>query len=303
MGWNMSATQLTIRRADEQDNPPFAALAEYATQIAAGTSTACRSLARGDADIAIHWDGGRHHALRNRASGFCYVADIVLAIMLLAKEGRVFDTPRIDLSSSQHPGEREPQDTLVEVPAPPPRPRRPRILYVDLDLHFGDGVHQAFLSPAHYPSASTSKPPRPPQVLTLSIHHASPLFFPRTPAADLPAADTPHPFSLSLPLAAYAQPSTYARVWGSVEAVREAFNPDYVVLQLGVDGFPGDRVGQVGAWGVEGEGGMRWCVEKVMGWGRPLCVLGGGGYDHANTGRAWAVATASLVSTDCVSRG
>ena len=231
--------------------------------------TACHLLATGAADITINWDGGRHHALRNRASGFCYVADIVLGIMRLVKYG----------TSKTRKG-------------------RPRIMYLDLDLHYGDGVAQAFLSPTTYPSIipDGKKPPRPPNVLTLSIHHAAPDFFPPSSKySSIPSKDTGHPFTLSIPLRSYPSSKTYASVWRSVESVKDAFDPDYVVLQRGVDGLPGDRVGQYGNWSIDRPGGVRWYVEQVKNWDVPLCVLGGGGYDHANAARAWAVATAALV--------
>jgi histone deacetylase 1/2 len=173
-------------------------------------------------------------------------------------------------------------------------------MYLDLDLHYGDGVAQAFLSPTHYlPTyVQPKKPPRPPQVLTLSVHHSSPIFFPPTTQfSGLPQPDTPHPFTLSLPLSPYPGPSTYARLMRNcVEPIFQAFNPDYVVLQLGVDGLPGDEIGRFGGWSTEGDGGVRWCVDEVKGWGRKLCVLGGGGYRHADAARAWALATADLVS-------
>ena len=57
--------------------------------------------------VAINWGGGWHHAQRDEASGFCYVNDIVLAIQHLR---RVYD----------------------------------RVLYIDLDVHHGDGVENAF---------------------------------------------------------------------------------------------------------------------------------------------------------------
>jgi histone deacetylase 1/2/histone deacetylase 8 len=185
-------------------------------------------------------------------------------------------------------------------PKSEPKPgRRARVMYLDLDLHYGDGVAQAFLSPTHYPSPLPPgrKPPRPPQVLTLSMHHSSPIFFPpTTPHSGLPSPDTPNPFTLSIPLAAYPSASTYAGVFPSVNAIREAYRPDYVVLQLGADGLPHDRVGQYGAWSVDGPGGMLWVVDKVIAWGVPMIVLGGGGYNHPNTARAWARVTAKLVS-------
>ena len=36
-------------------------------------------------DIAINWTGGLHHAKKSEASGFCYINDIVLAILELLK--------------------------------------------------------------------------------------------------------------------------------------------------------------------------------------------------------------------------
>ena len=36
-------------------------------------------------DIVVNWSGGLHHAKKSEASGFCYVNDIVLAILELLK--------------------------------------------------------------------------------------------------------------------------------------------------------------------------------------------------------------------------
>jgi acetoin utilization deacetylase AcuC-like enzyme len=55
----------------------------------------------------IHWDGGRHHALRSSAAGYCYLADIPLSILSLLQNYKT-------------------------------------ILYIDLDAHHGDGVEYAF---------------------------------------------------------------------------------------------------------------------------------------------------------------
>lgn len=62
---------------------------------------------QGEADIAINWGGGLHHAKKGEASGFCYVNDCVLGILELLKTF-------------------------------------PRVLYIDIDIHHGDGVEEAF---------------------------------------------------------------------------------------------------------------------------------------------------------------
>lgn len=54
-------------------------------------------------DIVLNWLGGLHHAKYNKASGFCYINDCVLAIKRLLHDFR-------------------------------------KVLYVDIDVHHGDGV-------------------------------------------------------------------------------------------------------------------------------------------------------------------
>lgn len=68
---------------------------------------AAQRIASGATDIAINWAGGLHHAKKREASGFCYINDIVLGILELL---RVY----------------------------------PRVLYIDIDCHHGDGVEEAF---------------------------------------------------------------------------------------------------------------------------------------------------------------
>lgn len=46
---------------------------------------AAKRLNEGKSDIGINWAGGLHHAKKREASGFCYVNDIVLAILELLR--------------------------------------------------------------------------------------------------------------------------------------------------------------------------------------------------------------------------
>jgi acetoin utilization protein AcuC len=89
------------------DNPVFPGLWDAARLVAAGSLLAVDLVASGRADRAFHFAGGLHHALRDRASGFCYVNDPVLAIARLRARGL-------------------------------------RVAYVDIDAHHGDGVQWAF---------------------------------------------------------------------------------------------------------------------------------------------------------------
>jgi len=89
------------------DNPIFPGLWEAAELTAGGSLLAAQLVAEGEADRAFHFAGGLHHAMPDRASGFCYVNDAVLAIMRLRARGW-------------------------------------RVAYVDIDAHHGDGVQFAF---------------------------------------------------------------------------------------------------------------------------------------------------------------
>ena len=144
-------------------------------------------------------------------------------------------------------------------------------MYLDLDLHYSDGVSQAFLSST---SGSAS-----PQVLTLSIHHAAPGFFPASPLAVLsdPYDPTFDPFTLSIPLARGASDAAFTSVWKSVEAIKDAFAPDYVVVQCGVDGLAGDPCA-VWNWSLgSAHGSIGWCIDRVCHqWRCKTLLLGGG---------------------------
>ncbi|KAK7676230.1 hypothetical protein QCA50_020810 [Cerrena zonata] len=257
----------------EEDCPWFRELPAYIRLVGGASLTAANALAQGQATIAINWEGGRHHAQKSQASGFCYVADCVLAILTL-KRARI--------------------PCLTDLVTPNPPLRKARVLYLDLDLHFSDGVSHAFQN-----TPGTS------QILTLSLHHAAPGFFPISELSSLPPTDPDpnfDPFTLSVPLSRGASCQTFFSVWTNcVERVKESFQPDFVVLQCGVDGLAGDTYG-IWNWSLGGregrdeegieEGSLGWCVNRVChSWGCKTLLLGGGGYNSPNAARAWAYLT------------
>lgn len=67
------------------DCPVFYDVFSFCQQYAGASLAAARRLAAGSTDIAINWSGGLHHAKKGEASGFCYVNDIVLAILELLR--------------------------------------------------------------------------------------------------------------------------------------------------------------------------------------------------------------------------
>jgi histone deacetylase 8 len=142
-------------------------------------------------------------------------------------------------------------------------------MYLDLDLHFSDGVS--------LPLSNSTTPSGQPRLLTLSIHHAARGFFPSHPLAELTKADTLDPFTLSIPLLRGTSSQTMEGIWQSVEKVRQAFDPQYLIIQCGADGLAGDPMG-VWNWEVDPNtsGSMGWCVKRALGWGCKTILLGGG---------------------------
>jgi acetoin utilization protein AcuC len=222
------------------DNPVFAGLWQVARLAAGGSVDAADLVASGSVTRAFHFAGGLHHAMPDRASGFCYVNDAVLAILRL-------------------------------------RARDLRVAYVDIDAHHGDGVQHAFYSD--------------PSVLTISTHERGERLFPGTGFVDEVGEGKGVGYSVNLPLEAYTDSATYLRAFESVvPPLLEAFRPDVVVLQLGIDAHRTDPLTHL-ALDLQG---FAAAVRRVVEMAPRLVALGGGGYDIRNVARAWTVAWAIM---------
>jgi histone deacetylase 1/2 len=68
-----------------EDCPIFEGLFDFCQLYTGGSIDGAVRLNHGLADIAINWSGGLHHAKKGEASGFCYINDLVLAILELLK--------------------------------------------------------------------------------------------------------------------------------------------------------------------------------------------------------------------------
>lgn len=236
------------------DCPVFDGMSDYLFLYTGATMEAVAKLINKQSDIAINWSGGLHHAHKSEASGFCYINDIVLAIL-----------------------------ELLKVHA--------RVLYIDIDVHHGDGVEEAFSSSD--------------RVMTVSFHRygivadAQPphLFFPGTGNYnDTGNKDSVgHHFALNVPIPAGIGDDEYSRLFKSIiDRTLSAFRPEAIVLQCGADSLGGDRLGQFNL-NIKAHGE---CLAHVKRTGIPLLVLGGGGYTARNVARAWCHETALAVDAE-----
>eukprot|EP00823_Brevimastigomonas_motovehiculus_P006427 TRINITY_DN5316_c0_g1_i1.p1 TRINITY_DN5316_c0_g1~~TRINITY_DN5316_c0_g1_i1.p1 ORF type:complete len:518 (+),score=143.97 TRINITY_DN5316_c0_g1_i1:58-1611(+) len=221
------------------DCPVFDGLYEFCQLSAGGSIDAAMRLNHGLCDIAINFGGGLHHAKRSEASGFCYVNDIVLGILELLKY-------------------------------------HPRVLYVDIDLHHGDGVEEAFYTTD--------------RVMTVSFHKYGD-FFPGTGDIKDTGAQKGKHYAVNFPLTDGIDDKTYASIFKPVMTkVVETFRPSAIVMQCGADSLVGDRLGYFNIT-VKGHGE---CVRFMKGFGIPMLVVGGGGYNIRNVSRCWTYETSIL---------
>ncbi|KAF5853762.1 hypothetical protein GGP41_006558 [Bipolaris sorokiniana] len=223
------------------DCPVFDGLFEFCGISAGGTMEGAARLNRGKCDVAVNWAGGLHHAKKSEASGFCYVNDIVLGIIELLRY-------------------------------------KQRVLYIDIDVHHGDGVEEAFYTTD--------------RVMTVSFHKYGE-YFPGTGELRDIGVGSGKNYSVNFPLRDGITDETYRNIFEPViEAVMTYYGPEAIVLQCGGDSLSGDRLG---CFNLSMDGHAN-CVRYVKSFGVPVIVLGGGGYTMRNVARTWAYETGELVS-------
>ncbi|KAJ9061179.1 histone deacetylase [Entomophthora muscae] len=223
------------------DSPIFEGMFDFCKYYTGASLEAARKLLSGGADIAINWSGGLHHAKKWEASGFCYVNDIVLAILQLLRY-------------------------------------HPRVLYIDIDVHHGDGVQEAFYLTD--------------RVMTVSFHKYGNDFFPGTGSSLEAGKGLGQYYSLNIPLKDGIDDPAYLNLFKTIigETI-EKFKPSAIVLQCGADSLGLDRLGVFNlSISAHGE-----CVKFVKSFQLPLLLLGGGGYTIRNVSRCWTYETSIAV--------
>lgn len=207
--------------------PIFPQVWERATASVGGSILAAELALNGS--IAFHPAGGTHHGRPDRAAGFCYFNDPVFAILRLLDAGL------------------------------------PRVLYVDLDAHHGDGVQDAFAADR--------------RVVTVSIHEQG-----RWPQTG-PLEDRGQGRARNLPVPAGFNDSELRSLMETVVLPLAAdWRPQALVITCGADGLAGDPLS-----GLRLSNGALWeATLRVAALAPHAVVLGGGGYNPWTVARCWA---------------
>ena len=223
------------------DDPPFHGMHEAAAAVAGGSLRAVEAILRGDVVHAFHPGGGLHHAMPGRASGFCIYDDPALAVARARLDGL-------------------------------------RVLYVDLDVHHGDGVEAIHAAD--------------PGVLTVSFHESGRYLFPGTGFADDVGEGAAAGTVVNVPL----PPDTGDSAWlGAVTSLlpelAAEFRPDLIVSQHGADSHAWDPLAHLRN-SVTSIGAAARLVDRLAhehAGGRWLST-GGGGYDaYRVVPRSWSL--------------
>ena len=222
------------------DDPPFPGMHAAGAAVAGGSLRAMEAILGGQVEHAFHPGGGLHHAMPDRASGFC-----------------IYDDPAIAIARARQAGQ--------------------RVLYVDVDVHHGDGVQAIHADD--------------PGVMTVSFHESGRYLFPGTGSVSETGVGAAAGSIVNVPL----EPETGEGAWLTavttiVPEVAAAFAPDLIVSQHGCDTHAWDPLAHLlvttTAMGLAA--GLVDQVAHRRAGGRWLAT-GGGGYGvYRVVPRAWA---------------
>src|SRR5690554_1017338 len=224
------------------DTPSFQGMHEATLSTVAGSVTAVDMVMSGEYKHAVHLAGGLHHAFPNKAAGFCVYNDVSVAIAHIVKQYGA------------------------------------RVLYIDTDVHHGDGVQETFYSDQN--------------VCTFSIHETGKYLYPGTGYAAERGHGDGFGYSFNLPVEPYTQDESWLECFQeSIHKVAEFFKPDIIVSQHGCDAHYYDPLSHqqcsmkiyLEMPKIIQKLANTWCEGKWV-------ALGGGGYDIWRVvPRAWSL--------------
>lgn len=225
---------------DTPDNPILPSLDTGARSLVGGTLFGARLMASNQAKRVLQMGGGLHHAQPALASGFCIYNDLAIAIRELVDRGL-------------------------------------NVVYLDIDVHHGDGVQSIFYDEE--------------KVLCISIHESGEYLFPGTGWTHELGRSMGRGFKLNIPLEPFTEDDSYLEVMRRLLPQSLAyFRPDVMVFQAGADAHFADPLADLNLTSRGFESVYRFVLEMADRYcgGRVLTTLGGG-YSLCSTPRMWTL--------------
>ncbi|HUU71203.1 MAG TPA: acetoin utilization protein AcuC [Burkholderiales bacterium] len=243
-----SAESTGISYLDAGDTPVFPNVFETSSRVVGSALKALDDVMSGKCVRSFQPIGGLHHAGRGHAAGFCVFNDL----------GVVIETLRTRYGVK-------------------------RIGYVDIDVHFGDGVFYAFEDD--------------PDVIIADIHQDPRTLYPGTGFEQETGSGPARGTKLNIALPPGSGDREFADAWSQVERHFGKFQPEFIVFQCGADGLNGDPLA-----------GLRYTSDTHTLAARKLCefadlhangrvmAFGGGGYSRDNLGKAWSAVLTEMLA-------
>ncbi|MFX1427108.1 MAG: acetoin utilization protein AcuC, partial [Promethearchaeota archaeon] len=234
------------------DTPVFKGMYDVSALISGGSIIAAEKVwNEEEVKITFNPAGGLHHAMRDKASGFCIFNDIAVAIHHLK-------TLKKDI----------------------------KIAYVDIDCHHGDGVQWLFYND--------------PNVLTISYHEDGRFLFPGTGFINETGEGEGNGYSINFPLIPGTNNKSFIKLFRKTTPnLLEAYKPDILITQLGVDTYFDDPLTQMGfSLSIYRDiaqtmktSAKEYCQDKWL-------AFGGGGYLVSVVPRAWSIFLGKMLDVE-----
>jgi acetoin utilization protein AcuC len=241
-----TAEQQGLELLDTGDTPVFPGVYRAAATVVGAALDGLSNVMAGRCLRTFQPIGGLHHAGREHAAGFCVFNDLGVVIETLRSEYGV-----------------------------------KRIGYIDIDVHFGDGVFYAFEED--------------PDLIFADIHQDGRTLYPGTGHEHETGKGRAAGTKLNIPLKAGSGDREFLEAWPRVEAHLEKYEPEFIVFQCGADGLAGDPLAYLEyspATHAHATTRLRMIADRYA-MGR-IMAFGGGGYNRDNIANAWSEVLAGL---------
>lgn len=239
----------------DDETPYFVGMHKAASQIVNGTIEAMELVLSGTLEHAYHLAGGLHHAFESKAAGFCIYNDAVIAIKHVVDKYNV------------------------------------KVLYIDTDVHHGDGVQHAFYSD--------------PNVCTYSIHETGKYLFPGTGFHYEKGIEQGYGTCFNIPMEPYTEDDSWLECFEqSITKVIQVFKPDIILSQHGCDAHAFDPLSHIHC-SMNIYHKMPQIIHRLAHQysGGKWVAIGGGGYDHYRVvPRAWSLVWLEMCEHPLVER-
>ncbi len=231
---------------DTEECPVFQDVHKYAAYPVGTTIDAVLDVTEEQFTSAVSLFGGLHHAMETKAAGFCYYNDCAVAIKMYRQ---MYPTKRC--------------------------------LYLDTDVHHGDGTQNAFYLD--------------PNVMTISLHEYSMGFFPQTGRAEEIGAGAGKGYTVNVPLPPLTDDFEYWRVFEDVVVpLWRSYKPDLVFWEVGADAHIGDPLADLMLTYDTYQRLAKTVNQLVHEGNKQLVVVGGGGYNPVSAAKVWTTVLSEI---------